>query len=345
MRLPLVKKPAAGVAEKGVIDFTEIHDAGEKQFDAWIARMKKDGYRPVSLNVRTVKDEARYTAVAIKEKRKRGWEFSRIPAESDTLLGEMWDKKYAAVSLNFWFEKGKSWESYLWIEDAPRNDGIWMGTKGYIENRIAAASEREARPICRCALDTPAGTRYGVVLDDWGTLPWTEVLEQTLDEIKEWVEKQKAQGWRPDHLCVNGNGARTQFGAILIRDPNGPDWEASWSLTKEEYEKELVARKRQGFRPLTAVWHSDDAKVGRFSAIWIRYRKTLSPTPTAPRLSVSGLIPTKLVIDDEFTDPDESEFPSAGAGGPECHSDTIRAAPLDHAPPRQSPVIDSVVVG
>jgi serine/threonine protein kinase len=270
--------PPPARTEKGVLDFAEIHDADEARFDAWIAQMKKDGYRAVSLCVQSWKGAPRYTSVALKEEKKPAWDFTRVPNDDDKHLDKMWGKQYEAVAYCLYREKAKLMEAYLWVRDPDSSDnGIWTGTKDFVQGKVDIANKRTKRqdkpirPIHRSAIvDDPI--RFGVALARRPPLPYVESVNQSLAECKDWVEKRKAQGWRPECLYAYGH-PKTIFGTILIQERDGPDWDVSWSLTTAHYETELAARKRRGFRPQTAVEHDDDSGAGRrFSVIWIRYR-------------------------------------------------------------------------
>lgn len=148
--------------------------------------------------------------------------------------------------------------------------------------------------------DTP---EFSVVIEDIDDMAWKESYNLSLDDWKTYVEEHKADGWRPDHFCYYGTDNKRLFGAILVKDPNRSDWDVSWSLTAADYEKELSARKAQGFRPLTAIGHEDNAGGQRFSAIWIRYRTVVAKEVRAPDLKN-----VKPICDDTFTDA-KSGFP------------------------------------
>jgi len=143
-----------------------------------------------------------------------------------------------------------------------------------MQETIKTARKEKKHARCRCAFDNGNGIVHGIIVDNQGTLPWTDSFSKTPNECKAWLEERKVHGWRPECLYACGTGAKTLFGSILVKDPDGPAWHASWSLSTAEYEKELIVRKSQGFRPLTAVGHEDEAGAQRFSVIWIRYRPT-----------------------------------------------------------------------
>ena len=264
-------RPSVLLAEKGILDYAEIHDADENRFDAWIAQMKKDGYRPVSLSVQTVKEAPRYTSVAIKEETNKVWEFARVRNDDDKHRDAMRKKEYVAIAQCLYLEKGLLHQAYLWVLN-PNTlvDGIWSGSKDDIDNKIDEARKRKARPVFRSALQG-AATVYDIIIGDPGKVPWVDLVDQSLEVCKTSIERQKAQGWRPVHLYAYGAGRNTLFGAILIQEPKAPDWDVSWALTPAQYEAELAERKRRGFRPHTAVGHDDDAGATRFSVLWIRY--------------------------------------------------------------------------
>jgi hypothetical protein len=263
---------ATPVAEKGVTDYREIHDAEEPRFDAWIAQMKTDGFRPVSLSVKTVKDAPRYTAVAIKEEKKTLWMFDRVSNDAEDYVEGWWEKHYDAAAFCLYRDKGKLWEAYLWVVvHSMGNDGIWHGTRDFILDKIDDGKER-SRLIYESAIEGEEGPIYAVVLGKPGGPATVTSTNQSLEICKDWLEKKKAEGWRPVHLYAYGSGPKTLFGGILLQDAKGPDWETSWSLTAEQYSAELAARKRQGFRPHTIVPHDNEAGALRFSIVWVRYR-------------------------------------------------------------------------
>jgi hypothetical protein len=113
---------------------------------------------------------------------------------------------------------------------------------------------------------------HGVIVADRFTLPWEHADVWSIEECKAWLQKHRERGWRPECLIAHGSGANTLFGSILVHDPGGPAWDVSWSLSDEAYKKELIDRKSKGYRPVTAVGHTDDDGRQRFSVIWIRYR-------------------------------------------------------------------------
>jgi tRNA A-37 threonylcarbamoyl transferase component Bud32 len=308
-------KPTDMVVEKGVSDFAEIHGADQKQFDAWIAKTRKDGLRPVSLDVQTVKETPRYTAVAIEEEEKRGWELTRIPHEDNSHVGVMWNKQFTVVAMSLYRNDGKLWEDYLWLADSPRNDGVWVGDAPFIADKMDGLRKRNKRPIQRCALDMPRGVAYGVVLDDDGGRPWTEAVDLSIDECKTFVEKKKGENWQPESLWSYSARGKSVFGVVLAKDPGGPAREATWSLSAAEYEKELAGRRRRGFRPLSVVGHVESGEQ-LFSTAWIRYRDPGYVPRTEPQLSVPGLKPVKVLADDDFQDPQNSLFKEAITDAP-----------------------------
>jgi hypothetical protein len=129
-------------------------------------------------------------------------------------------------------------------------DGIWSGSKDDIDNKIDEARKRKARPVFRSALQGAATAYDIIIVGDPAKVPWVDSVDQSLEVCKAWIDKQKAQGWRPEHLYACGDGPNTRFGAIMVQDPKGPDWDVSWALTPAQFDAELAARKRQGFRPM-----------------------------------------------------------------------------------------------
>ena len=285
-------------AEHGVRGFAEIHDADEKRFDAWIAQMRKDGFRPARMTVQTVKDAPRYTAVALKDDRNWPWEFTRVDQEVDGHASGYWKKKFEAVAVALFRDKGKTREAYLWAkDDSLDNSGLWFGDAAYIESKIKLARKKKSRLISRTAVFEGNEPQYCIFFEAPDGVPWQESYSLVLDDLKAYVEKHQADGWRPDHFCYYGVGAKRLFGAILIKDPNKTDWDVSWSLAPAEYAKELSMRQIKGFRPLTVVGHEDNAGAQCFSVIWIRYR-LLTAEGRAPDLANA-----KIIVDRDFRQP------------------------------------------
>ena len=137
---------------------------------------------------------------------------------------------------------------------------------------IKIARKEKSRLISRTAVFEGNGLQYCIFFEASDGVPWQESYALVFDDLKSYVEKHQADGWRPDHFCYYGVGAKRLFGAILIKDANKTDWAVSWSLTSADYGKEFIARNTQGYRPLTAVGHEDNTGAQRFSVIWIRYR-------------------------------------------------------------------------
>ncbi len=263
--------PAATfVVENGILDYAEVHDIDEPAFTKWLEQMKKDDFRPVTLSIQSTKDGQRYTSVAIKEAKKRLWEFTR----DDHTVGDMWAKGYVAIAQCLFFDSnGKHHTPVLWVWDPKgSNLGIWHGYKGIVLEKIEDGRKTKVRPVYRSAFQQ-GGYVYGVVLGAPTDEIWSESDHQSLQECRAWIEKQKAIGWRPVHLYAYGEGAKTLFGTILIQDASGPDWDVSWALTPAEYAAALSTRKAQGFRPHTAVGHDDNDGNRRFSVIWIRFEE------------------------------------------------------------------------
>ena len=146
----VVKAP---IAEPGILDFAEIHDADAPRFDAWIARMQKDSFRPVSLSIQVLKDAPRYTAVAIKEEKKRIWEFMRgIFGMEVPQYEEMWGKNYAATIQTPYTHGDKHRVAVVWVWNMLRHFPMWTGDKPFIDEKIAEAGAAKVVPIYR----TPA---------------------------------------------------------------------------------------------------------------------------------------------------------------------------------------------
>jgi hypothetical protein len=275
--LPAQKAPEVKmdvIAEKGVRDFAEIHDADEKAFDTWIAKMKQDGFRPVRLSVQTRLDSPRYTAVALKEDKTWPWEFTRVPTDDSDHLDVQWKRKFQIVAHSIYKnDQGILHEVQFWAKnDSLNNAGVWNGTENDVKGRVRAARKDKDRLLSRTATFKGNVPEFVVVIEELDGVPWQETYNVPFDDLKAYVEKHRGEGWRPDHLCFYGIGEKRLFSAILIKDANKTDWDLSWSLTPAEYAKALTARRAQGFRPLTAIGHEDSAGMQRFSVIWIRYR-------------------------------------------------------------------------
>src|SRR5262249_46803132 len=254
----VLKTPALD-NERGVLDYAEIHDADEKRFDAWIAQMKKDGYRPVSLSVQTVKEAPRYTSIAIKEEAKKVWEFARVRSDDTKHIEDMRNRDYVAIAQCVYREKSYLHQAYVWVLDKNASmDWPSLGSKEDIDKKIAEAHKRKARLVYRSAFQG-AAIVYDIIVGGPTNVSWADSVDQSLQDCKTWIEKQKAKGWRPDHLYAYGAGPNTLFGAITIQDPKGPHWDLSWALTPAQYDRELAARKGRGFRPHTAVSHDDES--------------------------------------------------------------------------------------
>jgi WD40 repeat protein len=283
-RLPLPKSTAlqkassqpAPIAEPGVLDYAEIHDADEKRFDAWLAQMKKDGYRPVNFSIRMVEDAPRYAAVAVQEVTKNTWDFSRVVhgnGADAAHLKDFWGKKYVAVAQGIFLSKGKIAQAFLWLRNAAfENDGIWTANEEITAETLADARTRKVRPLNSSGVILNEEPRLSVILLEDENTPWLRSTHLSLGECKAWVLKHRAEGWRLEQLYAYDRGVDTRFGGVLIKDMTGPDWDVSWALTQGQYEAELTSRKKQGFRPHTTVGHDDDTGALRFSAIWVRYR-------------------------------------------------------------------------
>jgi serine/threonine-protein kinase len=282
------------MAENGVLDYAEIHDADEKHFEAWIGQMKKDGFRPISLSIQTAKEAPRYTAIAINEVKKKAWQFARVRIDDAKHIEDMRTKSYVPIAQCLYRKKGDLHQAYLWLLSPDLSvDGIWSGSKEGIDEKIREARIRKARPVYRSAFQG-AVFLYDIILGNPGNIPWTESLDQSLKDCKKSVEQGRKKGWRLDHLYAYGAGPNTLFGAIMIEDAKGPDWDVSWALTPPEYETELAVRKRQGFRPRTAVGHDDNTGAQCFSVIWVRYFDTATqPQLALPRMAAD--LPRHLV--------------------------------------------------
>jgi hypothetical protein len=265
----VVAKPAAPVAEKGVLDYAEIHDADEPRFDAWLEQMRKAGIRPVSLGLDVVNNAPRYSAVAILEENKRAWDFTRV------LVGEhnrihfrtMAGKKFVPIAQDLYTDGTGVRQAILWVQrEAAHGDGIYTGDEQQIKITIDDGKKRQKRPISQNALLYNGKHTFSVILDDDGGVPWGMAYPLTLSECKASLAGIKAVGGRLDHLYAVSTAAGTRFGYISIKDDHGPDWDVSWALTAKEYESQLAERKKQGFRPQLAVPHDS-----HFSVIWVRF--------------------------------------------------------------------------
>ncbi|MBM3995181.1 MAG: hypothetical protein FJ303_13665 [Planctomycetes bacterium] len=241
--------------------------------------MRKDGFRPTSLSVQTVNDMPRFSAVAVKETIPIAWDFGRTKIDDSEYVDKMRKKDFVVVAQCLYREDKNLRQAYLWVHNpSGLNDGLWVGSKEHVEKKIDEAKTRKARPIFRSASEGATGV-HDVVLGGPANTPWIEAADLSLADIKAWIDKHRAIGWRPDHLYAHGSGAGTRFGCILIQNADGPDWDVSWALTAAEYEKVLATRRANGFRPRHVVVHDSHLNERRFSVIWIRFQRE---PPQAP---------------------------------------------------------------
>jgi hypothetical protein len=270
----LVEKRPDPVAEKGVLDYAEVHDADQKGFDAWTAQMQKDGYRPVSLSIQVVKDAPRYTAVALKEAKRRLWELTFVEHHFEgPTIEKMLAKNYGAYLQCAHTYGGKYRSAMLWQWNMPRT-WMWTGNKSFIDSKTAeAARDANYRPIHRGADDQGRGIVYSAIYGPDDGVPKQDAVDLSLGECRDLIKQYKSDGWMPTNLYAYGAGVKLQFGVTARREKKCPDWDISWSLTPAKYKAQLAARKQLGFRPHSSVGH-DDGAGGRFSVIWVRYRST-----------------------------------------------------------------------
>lgn len=279
--LPNTPAPAPK-AEKGVLDFAEIHDADMDRFDIWLAKVWKDDMRPVNLSAFTSDKGPRFTAVAIKEPAPRDWEFARFYGSSDEIgkqLQEFWDKKFLAVSHCAFGYNDTVGLGVLWLKDPTRNNrSIWGGVDKTIQAKIKNATGH--RVLTRSIHTLAKETRHVVVMTNDDGQAWQETYDVTLDQLEAWVEKHKADGYRLDHVHTYGSGASTRFGGIMVKEAQSADWDVTWKLTPADYADRIEERRREGFRPLLAMQHEGSGGARHYSVIWIRFRsEPMKATP------------------------------------------------------------------
>ena len=251
--------------------------------------------RPASGRCRDRADRAkrppRYTAVAVKDGKNWPWEFSRVDKGEKGHADKQWERKFEIVAHALFRDKGKTREAFLWAKDESLdNAGYWFGDASYIDDKIKIARRDKDHLISRSAAFEGNSAVFGIITEEPDGVSWQESYNLAFDDLKLYCESQAAQGWRPDHFCYYGVGAKRLFGAIVIKDASKADWDVSWSLTTAEYEKELSAQGR-GVPRVTAPSAtkttpapSASARSGFATAIWLVSPARIRPHPATKKV-------------------------------------------------------------
>jgi serine/threonine protein kinase len=104
-----------------------------------------------------------------------------------------------------------------------------------------------------------------------GRTNWDVVRFLSLDELKQYIEKTRAEERFLFQLCGEaGAVGEARFSAIAHENTDNYDWDFQCDMSVAEYETELIRRKSEGFRPTTVTSYGD-SNDPKYAAAWIRY--------------------------------------------------------------------------
>jgi formylglycine-generating enzyme required for sulfatase activity/CubicO group peptidase (beta-lactamase class C family) len=261
--------------------FATLIDANVKQYENWLARLRADGFRPVSLQVRDAGGEPRFQAVALQDGLSVPWEapvgvdFDDEQKRFEELVGQSYRPLVrcgyldgAAVRFaSLWTRGGPdSWYSYHGLSgDDLGVKGTEMTKLGFRPESLQGYFNGEQTVFTACFV--PGA---GVAVEVLSGVPPAR--------LGMGLARRKADGYRPISLGAYATAQGPRFPVIWLADQPGLAWELRLGLTAEQYRQEEDAWASRGYRPQTIVGYDRQGKT-EYAAVWVRDRFAEAPLP------------------------------------------------------------------
>jgi hypothetical protein len=94
------------------------------------------------------------------------------------------------------------------------------------------------------------------------------------DHYQQWVNKVKADGYRPVYVNGYDGGGLALFAGVALKEAAAPAWEERHDLTSDQYRKALDDLSAKGFRLLSVSGYFS-GKSPCFAAIWVKDGNTV----------------------------------------------------------------------
>ncbi|MCI0683535.1 MAG: protein kinase [Gemmataceae bacterium] len=265
-------------------DCREIHGIDRATFDAWLAKIKEEGYVPQTLAAwNTAKMEARFAAIAVRWPDVKAWEIvTTTTVEEGQVKNEAMLESGYRPRARMMFRSGDDGVvSDLWIktEESP-GYAMFRGNRKLLNARLQSSRENGLRPIALCAVPWTQGPMFGQLYAPDEGLRWHCEPMLTRIELLRELDDRRAKGWRPECLSVYDTGGQWVYLATFIENVSAEEWSVSVDLTTDEYEKELARRKKDGYY-VRQVCVREELGETRYGVLW--QRKALMPQALMPQ--------------------------------------------------------------
>ncbi|MFO0968645.1 MAG: galactose oxidase-like domain-containing protein [Gemmataceae bacterium] len=232
-----------------------VHALSAKDYLAWIARMKKEGFRPTHVSAYGV-GVKQFAAVAVKDGKDYPWE-ARIGLTEPQYRKACDDLYktggYRVVSVSCYYEGTGNRFAALWVKDGRD----WQARHGM----TSAAYKKTCDDLRPKGYRVISVTGYSEGKDDthfaavWvadKSTTWLERHDLTEPEYRHAYDELRPKGYRPvsiSHYYLRGSPRY----AVVFAQGSKDYWEARHNLTREEYQWEFERWTSQGGRPLLVI--------------------------------------------------------------------------------------------
>ncbi len=266
--IPLPRPPP-----KGAPRFATVIDADAKAYEAWLARMRADGLRPVSLHVRDADDGPRFQAVALRDDKPVPWQAPLgLDEEADVKrFRQLAAQHYRLACRCGYLDPGTLRFASLWSLDSPE-EGWYAYNQQTGDNMSVKVKEMIKEGFRAAALQGYSDGKQqlfsATFVPDRAVL-WEirkAVLAARLDDA---VATRRQQGLRPVSLSAYPDPDGPLFAVVWVADKPAPAWELRQGLTAAQYREEEDHWTSRGYRPQNVTAYVQDGQV-LYAAVWAR---------------------------------------------------------------------------
>jgi CubicO group peptidase (beta-lactamase class C family)/tRNA A-37 threonylcarbamoyl transferase component Bud32 len=252
--------------------FNTLLDADLKMYEAWLARMRTDGLRPVFVQARDAEGTARFQAIAVRDARPIPWEATHglNEAKEEDRFNQLGHEGYQSLCRSAYPDGGEIRVASLWSKPAAVDE--WFSFYGLTENRltdrVAEMQKQGFRPASIQGYRDGVGTSFTVVFVRADGLNWEARTTLPASSLEDEMARRRPQGLRPISLGVHASGKGPVFDVVWLGDKPVPEWKLRRDLTAAEYRDEEESWTNRGYRPLSVVGYDHLGKT-KYAAVWV----------------------------------------------------------------------------
>jgi WD40 repeat protein/CubicO group peptidase (beta-lactamase class C family) len=266
--------------------FTTLIDADLKGYEAWLGRLRGEGFRPVFVQVRDAGGEAHFQGIALRDGKPIPWEATLGLDEAADIkrFNELSPQNYRTVCSCGYRVGDRLFFTSLYVRDAPpvNSLSLFQMTNAELLAKVAEVKKDGLRAAWVQGYADGQQGAFAVTFVQRQGPAWDVQLGVGPARLDTLMAERRKSGFRPISLGGHQSPVGPRFSVVWQADKPAVAWECRSGLTAAQYREEEDAWASRGYRPLSVVGYDFQGKT-QYAAVWVRDGFGEAPFPRTGR--------------------------------------------------------------